>query len=287
MERAIRHATRAIALSPSSGGAHSALALALYLHGDVVAAAVEARRAIELEPDDWLHFLRLGFISWGQERIRAARAALALYPGLGLGYWQIGTVLVARGAFEPALRVLDEGCQAQDEQSPVPGSFPAVGLHLLRGKVFAAQHRLAEAEQEFRRELTFVATGQLFARQCAANTWYALGAICARQGRRDEAEAAFRNAIETAPGHAYSMAALGCPIPERPADDPRPVETAIARVIALIRAGQHVDAAAAYRIAVALAPSAGWLLPVEPLINAAAHPEVWRDVLLLVRERAV
>ena len=211
----------------------------------------------------------------------------ALYPGLGLAYWQIATVLVARGAFEPGAPRPGRGMPGTGRAVPGPGSFPAVGLHLLRERYLPHNIGWPRPNRNSGAKLTFVATGQLFARQCAANTWYALGAICARQGRRDEAEAAFRQAIETAPGHMYSMAALGCPIPERPADDPRPVETAIARVIALIRAGQHVDAAAAYRIAVTLAPSAGWLLPVEPLINAAGHPEIWRDVLILVRERAV
>lgn len=131
-----------------------------------------------------------------------------------------------------------------------------------------------------------MAGGQLFARECTANSWYALGAICGRLHRRDEAQAAFCRALEAAPGHLAAMAALGRPLPERPEPD-RLVEHAIAHAIAQVRAGQHCEGAAAYRTAIQLAPSAGWLLPAEPLINVAAHPEIWRDVLLQVRARAV
>ena len=286
LARALRHVRRAIERAPFSGEARSAHAHVLYLHGDGPAAAAEARHAITLEPDDCLHYLRLGYISWGQERIRPARTALLLFPGLALAHWEIATVLIARGAFAPALHVLEEGCRAQDEQSLAPGSFAAVGLHLLRGLVFAAQNRLVDAEQEFRRELAVMARGQLFARECEANTWYALGAICARLGRRDESAAAFCRSLQAAPGHVAAMAALGRPLPERPEPD-RLVETAIARVIALVRAGQHCEAAVAYRSVIQLAPSAGWLLPAEPLIDVAAHWDIWHDVLLQVRARAV
>jgi len=288
LRRAVHHARHATMLSPLSGDAWSTLAFALGLQGDTEVAAVAASKAIDFDPNDFLHRMRLAYITWGEERTRAARAVLRINPGLALAHWLNATVLVARGAFEAALETLDAGCRAQDEQSLSMGSFPAVGLHLLRGLVLAAQHQLDEAAGEFKRELSCVTSGQLYARVCAGNAWYALGAIYLRQRRRDEAETAFRYALEAAPGNSSALAALGRPIPVPPEGDPRMVETAIARAIMLARAGRHADAAIAYRHAISTAPpGAGWILPVEPLIDAAARQDIWRDVLALVRQRAV
>jgi DNA-binding winged helix-turn-helix (wHTH) protein/Flp pilus assembly protein TadD len=288
LQRAIHHARHATVLSALSGDAWSTLAFVQGLQGDAEPAALAACRAIELEPHEWLHRLRLAYISWGDERVRAARAVLKENPGLALAYWLVATVLVARGALAAALDVLTDGCRAQDQQSLTTGSFPAVGLHLLRGLVLAGLHRVDEAVEEFQRELSFVTSGQLYARECASNTWYALGAIHLRQRRRDDAHAAFRNALDAASGNWRTLAALGRPIPVPPTGDRRAVYAAIARAIVLARAGRHADAAIAYRHAISTAPpGAGWILPVEPLINVDAHPDIWSDVLAMVRQRAV
>jgi hypothetical protein len=43
-----------------------------------------------------------------------------------------------------------------------------------------------------------------------------------------------------------------------------------------------------YRDAVlsANAPHAGWILPVEPIIHAAARPDIWSETLTIVQKRA-
>lgn len=176
LKTAIHHARRGVALAPMSGEAWSTLALALHLNGETHEAIAAAHRAVALEPDDWRHWLRLAYVSWGEERVRAARALLALCPGLALAYWLMATVYISRGAFEAALDVLRQGCAAQDAQSPQSGAYPAVGLHLLLGLVLAAMGRLDDAAREFECELAAV-SGQLYGRECAANTWYALGAV--------------------------------------------------------------------------------------------------------------
>jgi DNA-binding winged helix-turn-helix (wHTH) protein/Flp pilus assembly protein TadD len=286
LRRAIHHARFATELSSSSADAWSTLAFALGLQGDAAAAALAASRAID--PGDWLHRLRLAQVSWGDERTRAARAVLKTRPRLALAHWLNATVLIACGALEAALEELIEGCLAQDQQLLTTGSFPAVGLHRLRGLVLAALGRLDEAIEAFRRELSFVESGQVYARECAGNSWYALGAIYSRQRRRDEAEAAFREALNAAPGNSCALAAVRRPIPVPQTGDPRAVDTAIARAVVLARAGRHADAAVAYRHAVSTAPpGAGWILPVEPLINVSAHPDIWSDVLAVIRPRAM
>jgi hypothetical protein len=77
------------------------------------------------------------------------------------------------------------------------------------------------------------------------------------------------------------MAALMLPIPDLPADDPRGAEVAVARALAFARAGRHQEAARTYRDAIASAAydDAGWLLPVEPILQAQLRPEIWGEVL--------
>jgi hypothetical protein len=52
--------------------------------------------------------------------------------------------------------------------------------------------------------------------------------------------------------------------------------------------GAHAEAAALVDRALAAAPpgNAGWLVPVEPLLNVSAHPVVWIPALSRLRTRA-
>jgi len=129
----------------------------------------------------------------------------------------------------------------------------------------------------------------VYARQCTANAWYALGAARLRQRRRHEAESAFAQALATAPGHLCAAAAMGRPLPVVSPNDPRGADAATAHAIRLARAGRHPDAALAFVDALAALPSpaAGWILPVEPLLHTAARPSIWADALAIVRQRAV
>ena len=55
-----------------------------------------------LEPDNWRHHFRLSFVSWGEERLRAAHRTLALLPDFPLAHWLCGHR--ARGAAGAATR---------------------------------------------------------------------------------------------------------------------------------------------------------------------------------------
>jgi tetratricopeptide (TPR) repeat protein len=150
--------------------------------------------------------------------------------------------------------------------------------------VLAAQGRLEDSEAAFKRELSWVDSGQVYARQNASNTWYALGALCLRQRKRREAEAAFTRALTIAPLHPFATAALRGEVPS----SAKPMDAAIGQAIILALRHRHADAARVYREAVAREPSgpAGYQLPVEPTLNALAHRDVWDDVLALIRMRA-
>ncbi len=285
---AVEHARLATTIAPASADAWSTLGFVLNLSGDTEAATVACNRAVALNPRGWWHWFRLAFVSWGEDRIEAVEAALALRPDLAFAHWLRCTVLIARGAFEAALTHVHAGCIAQDKQAIAPGPYPAVGLHLLRGQILTALERLVEAEDALAAELAGPDRGQLYSRECAANTWYTRGAIHVRQGRIRDATAAFERALEIAPGHLYSLAALGRPLPTLAPTDPRAANAAFARAIALARSGRHADAAECCRgmMASAREAHAGWLLPVEPILHVSARPEIWRDALAIVQQRA-
>ena len=283
LERGLQYARDACAQPPVSGEAWSTLSYLRYLNGELDEAAAAAYKAGELEPREFRHALREAYVTWGERRLRAAGRLLTLYPGLAAGYWFRATVFVARSAFDPAFDELRCGCAAQDAQTKGVG-FPAVGLHLLHGQLLAAQGRLDEAVAALKRELLWADSGQLYARACAANTWYTLGALSRRQRKHQEAEAAFARALTIAPLHPSATAALRSEVPTSAS----PMEAAVGRAIILVHHERHVDAARVYREAVARAPrgSAGSLLPVEPTLNPHARPEVWADVLASIRARA-
>ncbi len=303
LQAALKHAREACRLDSASGEAWATLAFVLSRAGQPEAAAA-GRRATALEPDNWRHHVRLAYATWGEARLRAAREATKLLPGLALAHWLAATVLVARQALDEATRELMAGTAAQDRQQE-GGRFGSVGLHLLLGLVSLARGEEAAAEQELERELAFESAGHVYARQTSAHTWSAIGALRLRQARTPEAIAAFDRALERLPAHAPTLAALSV-VGE--ASRRRACRAKLdARVAALEAAGAGVEAAlargvidvlagrttaeTAARLLAALqsAPSgssAGWTLPVEPLLGVAAHPDAWSVVLAALRDRA-
>jgi Tfp pilus assembly protein PilF len=141
-----------------------------------------------------------------------------------------------------------------------------------------------------------VSAHHLYARECGANTWYAIGAVRLRQGDDVEAAAAFARAVGLVPRH--PMARLGLALLSRDtgsaANDvtvgPRGslVDAVLGAAVGHVRRGAPGDAASLLETALAAAPpgNAAWLLPLEPLLNVAAAPEVWAAALACVRLRA-
>jgi DNA-binding winged helix-turn-helix (wHTH) protein/Tfp pilus assembly protein PilF len=285
---ALESAAQATVLEPGSGEAWSTYGFVLYLAGHPKSANIAAYKGVVFDQANWRSHLLLSRVSWGEERITSAQRALSLRPDSALAYWLHATPLVGRGALVESLVPLRAGCAAQDNQSRVAATYPAVGLHLLHGLVLLAQNHVDAAIREFECELRDPASAQLYARQCMANTWHALGAIHLQRGEHERATAAFQQALRAGPGHFRSMAALMLPIPDLPPNDPRGIETAIARAIAFARAGRHHDAAQTYRDAISSSPyaDAGWLLPVDPILQASKRPDIWGPLLAWMRERA-
>jgi DNA-binding winged helix-turn-helix (wHTH) protein/Tfp pilus assembly protein PilF len=298
LERALQHAREACRLNVQYGEAWATLGFVLHRAGQATEALAAARRAVALEPSSWRHHIRLAFVSWGEERLRAADRARQLLPGLALAHWLAATVHVARQAFDIADRELDVGSAAQDAQDAA-APFGAVGLHWLRGLVRLERGDTDAARESFERELTFETSGHLYTRECCANAWHAIGALFLRDGRVDEAARAFHEALARIPSHASAIAALShirdahmpagrfeeavASLEQRGAG----ADATVARATWLSLEGQSADAARiVHQLVIAAAPgNAAWVVPVDPILRVGGQAE-WASALTLLRARA-
>ena len=122
---------------------------------------------------------------------------------------------------------------------------------------------------------------------------YAIGALRLRQGCRDDAAAAFHEAMTRVPGHALAAVGLFAAT-SRPSQayenrrEATAVDAAIVKAALLALEGRHHDAAQLCGDALSQADPgpAGWMLPVDPLIHATAHPDAWTHTLAILRHRA-
>ena len=288
-----RHAREACRLDPQSGEAWATLGFVLDRTGNHADALAALRRAVSLEPDNWRHHFRLSYVSWGEERLRAARRTLALLPGFALAHWMVATVHVARNVLDPAARELEAGIAFQDHQADHT-PFSAVGLHWMRGLVHLARGAADDALAELHRELACESANHLYGRECCANTWYAIGALHLRQDRLADARLAFQRALDRVAVHPLARMALVAlsetagTVPPSSRSDPGGVDAAFGRAAMLVLRGEHAAAAQTVDDALAAAPAgnAGWLLPIEPLLNVSARPGVWEPALARLRARS-
>ena len=289
---AAHHAREACRLGPDYGEAWATLGFVLDRAGHHTDALAATRRAITLEADNWRHHLRLASVSWGEERLREARRTLALLPGFPLAHWLCATVHVARQAFDEAERELDAGIASQATEHTGPSRFSGVALHWLRGLLHLARGDEQRAVELLERELSFESSGHLYARECCANTWYAIGAIHSRGRRLREAAAAFQQAVARVPRHPLASLGLGMITPDAPSTAPAVpgpgFEIAIGQAIVLVGAGDPVSAARRVDQALSTTPpgNAGWLIPVEPMLNVVSAPDTWAPVLTRLRTRS-
>jgi DNA-binding winged helix-turn-helix (wHTH) protein len=278
---AAHHAYEACRLDTRHAEAWSTLSFILERVGTHTDAVAAARQAILLEADNWRHQFRLASIAWGEERLRAARRTLALLPGFALAHWLAASVLVARNMLDEAARDLDEGIAGATSSR----RFSAVALHWLRGLVHLARGDEASAMADLEQELANEAGGHLYARECCANAWYAIGVLHLRHQRHREAHDAFDRALQRVPKHPLARfgrgIAGGAPVPAAGPSTPQNMDEVFCLAASHVLAGAHGPAARLIEQALSVAPpsSAAWLLPVEPLLKVSAAPEDWKAVL--------
>jgi DNA-binding winged helix-turn-helix (wHTH) protein len=302
LSTAAGHAREACRLDPQLGEAWATLGFVLNATGQRIDALAASKRAVTLEPDNWRHHFRLSYVSWGEERLRAAHRTLALFPDFPQAHWLAATVHVARQALDEAERELTAAIAPQATPADGRARFSSVASHWLLGLVHLARGDQAQALAELERELSFETSGHLYARECCANTCYAIGAIRLRQGRLQDAAAAFEHAVDRVKNHPMARMGLGvlqssgAAVHQSQADAPQEaqarrvpsLEAAFVRAALLIRSGAATEAARIVEeaLAVTAAGSAGWLLPVEPFLNVVDSPAIWTRALALLRNRA-
>jgi tetratricopeptide (TPR) repeat protein len=294
---AVRHAREACRLDAQSGEAWATLGFVLDRAGDRLDALAASKRAVTLEPDNWRHHFRLAFVSWGEERLRAANRTLALLPDFPLAHWMAATVYVARQVPGEAERELTAALGSRASPRAGRSRFSSVALHWLLGLIHLAHGEDTRALAEFELELSFEHEGHLYARECCANTWYAIGALRLRERRLADARDAFERAIQRVAAHPLArvgLLAAGAPASEAATDSQDSEQAQMSMESAFARAAQmalgHAHEEAARLVGDALAASAdrraGWLLPVEPLLQVGANPTIWAPVLTQLRNRA-
>jgi tetratricopeptide (TPR) repeat protein len=309
LAHAADHAREACRLDPGLAEAWATLGFVHGCQGQLLEALAALRRAVTMEPDNWRHQFRLAFASWGEERLRASRRTLAMLPGFPLAHFLAATVHVARNLLDEAERELRAGIVGQDAQGPLDSlrslgagrKFTAVALHWLLGLVVLAKGDEDGALAEFERELAAEASGHLYSRECCANTCYAIGALRLRQGREMEAQQAFAEALRRVPNHRLVTVVAGArklaasrqrhSVSHAALDvftnKDGPFDERFVLGIALAAIGETTRAIALIDEAMVDAPpgSAGWLLPVEPLLNVRANPEAWTSALARLQAR--
>ena len=168
----------------------------------------------------------------------------------------------------------------------------AVALHWLLGLVLLARGDEDAALAEFERELAAEPSGHLYARECCANTWYAIGALRLRQRREDGGAAArsrrrssacrtTASSLMVLTSQSLSRLAAQGLSPSGARKRAHSTSSSVAAIARRTRCGEAASRRPDRRCGAAPAPpgNAGWLLPVEPLLNVSSNPDVWLSVL--------
>ncbi|MEQ1757573.1 MAG: winged helix-turn-helix domain-containing protein [Vicinamibacterales bacterium] len=236
------HAREACRLTPESADAWGTLALVRHRQGHGLDGLAAARRAVMLDPENWLHDIRLAAVTWGGERLRAVRSAQCKHDRIPLACWFAATVFVARGKFDRAIEELRKGCTMSEVASPT--RYSAVGLHLLQGLILTAMGDDDAALAEFSFELAGIDPRHVYGREAIATTTYSQSATHFRNGRLDASQVVSADRM-------------------------------LSLVMPLALQGRHEEVAQICGAAVRRAEgSFGWMLPVEPLLQPSRRPEL-------------
>lgn len=307
LTRAIAAAERACAIDPSLGEAWATLGYLLSASGAGDEGQAAARRAAALEPDNWRHQFRLAYATWGEERLRAVDTTLRLKPGFAPARMLSAMVFIARGALDRAEReaslAADSQRQHRNDQTPLS----PVGMNWLRGLIVTVRGDRAGALGCFDEEIAGGATGHIYGREFMVNARVAIGFTHLVRREIAAAADAFHAALCEAPQHPRATLGLYAIAVQngdaRGIDDAtRAVEQTIAELrsgdrmieLSLVSAGAHaMRGQASEAIAVldhllrtAPAGPAGWIIPVDPMLQSLSSAPGFNGLLSKLAARA-
>lgn len=311
LRRAVEAARRACTLDPSLGEAWATLGFAAAAAGGGATddARAALRRAVTLEPSNWRHHFRFALVSWGEERLRACDRALALFPAFAPARFAAAMVFIARQAFVPAMDAATAGADAQSQQGALAGlSFPAAGLHWLRGVLLLHQRQTGHAVQAFVREMEEGHPGRIYADEFRVNALVGAGFAHLATGDPAVAIEAFRNALAIVPRHGRALIGLQQAFAASSfaasseslwrevehavvelREGQRLIEAALVMAAAHAARGNLASGCAILEQMLHSAPpgQAGWLIPVDPALEPLrAAPEFARVAALLASRAA-
>jgi hypothetical protein len=192
--------------------------------------------------------------------------------------------------------------RTRDIGDDTQGPLPAYGAHGNRGEARIGRIKCVLSSLHFIKRLLCLARGadddvlvwlgreldeeprgHLYARECAADAWCAIGACRFRRGDRAGARAAFAEAMARVARHPMAHAGHG-----RRRGSAGVVQSR-ARAAVLVARGGASAAADVVERALASAPpgASGWTIPIEPLLRVQDAPEAWARVLSALRMRAM
>ena len=307
LESALLHAHRAVALDARLPGAHATLGFLQVSAGRRPEALAAARRAVALDPHDWMHLFILGHASWGDERLRAQARSIAHYADFAFAHFSMAMVHVARNELAVAERVLREGTAIQDRQLGRRQRLPSSGLHWLLGCTRLRQGDAEEALREFDLEIGHARHDHLYAQEYTAASQLGRGFAFIDRGRRDAARDSFGAVLQVHPDQARAHLGLALIAGTEGRHDEkeaalaraeramaerdrggRVAEVAVTRASALVLRGRSDEAVARLEELLDVPPSAfaGWAMPVEPLLGPLAGNAGFQRLLTRLADRA-
>lgn len=195
-EQALAELERAVALDPDRPEGRFNLGVTLGRLGRYDEGAAELRRAIELRPGYPEAWYNLGVFRREQgeldQAVAAFQRALELDPDAPAVHAALAVTYGLQGRDTEAAAALTEANRLDPARAEAARATLALDL--------ARQGRLDEAERELE---------SLTQNAPTAETWYNLGLVRARQGRPEDARAAYEQALALDPDHAPAHNNLG------------------------------------------------------------------------------
>jgi len=306
LQSGIEHARHAIHLDSGLAEAHATLSFLLTSALKFDESRKAAQQAVWLEPDNWRHQYRQGHALWGEARLRAFERALSLYPQFAYARFEMAMVHVARGDFDTALDIVQQGAGEQDRQTRTTDRFPAVGFHYLLGALRGARGDYEGAIAEFDQEVDQAGQRRLYRAEYGASALAWRGFALLELGRTDDAVESFHAALSYVDGHPRALLGLSIargrqqkPDAARYRDEARLViastrrpdrvlETSYASAFEAVADGRPSDAINALSTLLDSVPPSfvGWTFPIEAMFLGLRGEAGFQQVLAKLAERA-
>jgi tetratricopeptide (TPR) repeat protein len=303
LSQALEDVKRAVELDAGYAEAHATMAFILTSAGHREEARRAARTAVAIEPNHWMHHFRLGYATWGSERLVSLERALSLYADFPFAHFQIAMVHVARGALALAASALRDGLAAQGRLTGSSRRFPAHGLHWLVGVIALARGDGEGALDAFDAERAGGGS-EVYGSEFALAACWGCGYALLKLNRREDASREFEACLTA---DLSGRAALGFATAQ--SGNGRSVQKALGAVASLVagmraagresearllEAGEHAvrsqkqQALTSIEQALGAAPPGpfGWLLPIDPVFSSLRDLPKFRTAVQAVAARA-